>query len=114
MDFLGFDGVGQDGDDVAQPTLAQGEEPGDDLGMEARAGPARRYDEEAGKLIGASRLEVDQGRGNLSRQRPKGLRVKGRSPNRRRRSRRQERAGPDKVLFHAAIFAWTSATCVAL
>jgi hypothetical protein len=40
--------------------------------------------------------------------------VKGGSSNRGRRSRREERSSPDKILVHAAILAWTSATCVAV
>jgi hypothetical protein len=114
MDFRGLDGIREGRDDVAQPTFAQRKQSGHDFSVEARSAPAGRDDEQTRKLSGAGGLEVDEGRRNLPCQRHARLGVQCSSPNRRRRSSCEERAGSNKILVHAAILAWTSATWLAV
>ena len=73
--------------------------------------PAAMSSRESSPELGA--FEVDDRRPNLAREAFFGLGVEGRPGNRGGRPGRQERPGPDEILVHAAIMAWTSANWVA-
>lgn len=113
VDFLRSRRLAEDRDDIGQRAFPTSNERPDDLGAEAAAGPAGRHNKEARDFAEPRCLEVDHGRLNLAGQPRLRLSVERCGPDRARRARGQDRSRPDKVLVHAAILAWRSATWVA-
>jgi len=106
-------GLGKGGDHIAQRAVAFSQQRNHDLSAEALAAPACGRQNDTRQIAARTRLEIEDRRLDLARDLAGCPRVNRSIRDGSLRPRRQDRSSPNKVLVHAPMLAWTSATCVA-